>query len=252
MKIQSFAVLFILAIVAMSGCSNVSDKLRADPAKPSGYLDATVEMKEQRDRYPFDMVWVSDDWRQNRDKYTNVILPPVNTDYLQNMDWWQRQSAVTQESMKNDARQVANYLHEQLVKKITDDPNHRLSVVFAPGPDTIIAEFALVELVPSKAFFNAAATAAGFIIPGAGVVSTAGKGSVAIEGRIRDSSTGAVLAQFADREVNKPALMDVAGMTWYDGSKDNINDWANQFGKLMNTPLSEKVDDALPFAVVTW
>ena len=56
----------------------------------------------------------------------------------------------------------------------------------------------------------------------------------------------------ADREEGKSALVDIAGMTWYDSAKDSIQDWAKQFVKLANTDYSVKVEDSMPFTLVTW
>jgi hypothetical protein len=57
----------------------------------------------------------------------------------------------------------------------------------------LVLELALVELVPSKAFWNVGAGAAGFIVPGASLLSLAGAGSIAIEVRARDGANQQVI-----------------------------------------------------------
>ena len=116
----------------------------------------------------------------------------------------------------------------------------------------MIIELAITELVPAKAWFNTAATAAGFVIPGAGLLSFAGKGSVAIEGRVRDGKTGEVLATFADREKDKSAPINLASMSWYQSGKQNVDDWADQIAELLHTPRSHDVTDSSPFTLLPW
>lgn len=237
---------------ALAGCSKVEEAAKADPAKASGYLDESKSMSEQRERYPFNRVWASPDWPKVRDKYRRIMIAPVNLDYLQKMSWWQQQSAKTQEDMKRDQVKISDYIRQRFADAIRNDPSHHLQIATKPGSDTSTLDLALVELIPSKAFFNAAATAGGFLVPGLGLLSTFGSGSVAIEGRVKDSITGKVYVQMADREENKTAILaDVASMTWYDGAKEIINDWSDQFVKLANSPLSEKVSDSSPFALIS-
>jgi hypothetical protein len=99
----------------------------------------------------------------------------------------------------------------------------------------LVVELALVELVPSKAFWNAAASAAGFAIPGAGYLSMAGRGSIAIEGRAKDGGNNATIATFKDRRTDKVAPVNLGQYTWYHGAETNIKDWATEFAELLNT-----------------
>lgn len=246
---------FVLFAAACSqvlyGCSKIEEQAKASPAAPSGYLDESKKMEKQ-ERFPFNRVWVSPEWPQKRDSYTKIIIAPVNLDYLQKMGWWKEQTVKTQEDMKRDQAKIAAFMQQSFKDAIEKDPNHRLQVVTTPGPDTLTLEIALVELIPSKAFFNAAAAAGGWLVPGVGLLSAFGAGSVAIEGRVRDSKTGKVFVQMADREENKTAFVDVAAVTWYDGAKDAITDWSNQFVELANSPLTEKVSDSSPFTLIAY
>ena len=242
----------VVCLSTSTSCSDLSTQAKAGGAKPSGYLDEAEPMTENRERYPFNRVWISPDWPEKRAGYHKVILAPVNLDYLETMAWWQTQNSRTKESLKEDQARIAAYMSERFEEAIRNDPRHEVEVVSQPGPDTVVLELALVELIPSKIFFNAAATAGGFFVPGTGALGALGKGSVAIEGRLKDSTTGTVFVQMADREENKHALVDVAGLTWYDGAKDAIDDWARQFVELADTPLTAKVNDSSPFTLITW
>ena len=250
---MKFGIIFLCFILLLTtGCETAMKKLKANPAPDSGFLQEPEKMTEQRERFPFNRVWVSPEFRQKRDEYTSIIVAPVNVSHLSKMDWWQRQNAMTQETLAKDAATVAAYIKKSFTEAIANDPKHRYTVVDKPGNDTLILELALVELVPSKAFFNAATTVGGFFVPGLGYAAAAGKGSVAIEGRIRDSQNGTLLGQMADREQGKSAVVDVAGMTWYESAKNNVDDWAKQFVELANTDYAHKVEDSLPFTLVTW
>lgn len=189
---------------------------------------------------------------KTRDSYKKIIIAPVVTSHLNQMDWWQKQNLATQEELKQDTKVIAAYMREAFVNAVKSDQNQRYTVVSAAGPNTLIVESAIVELVPSKAFFNAASTVGSFFVPGLGLAATAGKGSVAIEVGIKDSQSGKVLATMADRELAQSAVVDVAAYSWYDSAKDTIQQWAQQFVQLANTDLSEKVSDSMPYTLVTW
>lgn len=241
-----------IIFLALAGCSSVERLAKASPAPDSGFLTNASQMTEQRERFPFNRVWISPEFRKQRQNYKSVILAPVKTSHLEHMDWWQKQSARTQEDLSADADTIARYTHNAFADAIANDPSHRYVVAAKPGPGTLKLEIALVELVPSKAFLNAASTVGGFFVPGAGLAATAGKGSVAIEARLTDSTSGKLLAQMADREEGKSAVVDIAGMSWYSSAKTTIDEWAAQFVRLANSEYTEQVPDSAPFTFVTW
>jgi hypothetical protein len=116
----------------------------------------------------------------------------------------------------------------------------------------LVVELALVELVPSNAYWNAGATAAGFVIPGAGLLSAAGAGSIAIEGRLRDGGTSKIIATFKDRRKDKVAPVNIGSYTWYHGAEGNITDWAAEFAELINTPPNHVVKRPSPVTLMPW
>lgn len=240
----------LLSVSAILSCG--CQMFKADPLPPSGFNKDTHAMTEQHERFPFNRVWVSPELTANREHYTKVFVAPVNTDYLGKMDWLDKQNTKSDAQLKKDVEEIAQYTQAAFVKAFGDDPHHRLQVVSAAGPDTLVLEMAIVKLVPSKAWFNAAATAAGFVVPGAGLLDAAGKGDVAIEARIRDGATGTVLATMADNESAQTALVNIAELTWYDTAKDSINGWSKEMVQLINSPVTEKVSGQSPFALFTW
>jgi len=77
-------------------------------------------------------------------------------------------------------------------------------------------------------------------------------GWMAIEGRVRDAKSGAVVAMFADREAAKTRVVDVEAVTWYGQARESMNDWADQLVLLANTPKDVKVEDSSWFRLRPW
>ena len=89
-----------------------------------------------------------------------------------------------------DAEELGEYFRTQLIEKARET-SKGLEVVEQIGPNTYLAELAIVELHPSPAWLNTAGTAAGFVVPGGSAVKVLGeKGYIAIEGRFTDAETG--------------------------------------------------------------
>ena len=116
--------------------------------------------------------------------YSQVYFAPTTVTHLKEQGWWRSQSTKTQGQVEADAQGLADRMHHALVSAAFHSPYARLHVVSHPGPGTLVVETAITELVPAKAFWNATASAAGFVGPGAGLLGAAGRGSVTLEGRL--------------------------------------------------------------------
>ena len=90
------------------------------------------------------------------------------------------------------------------------------------------------------------------MIPGAGLLSAAGAGSIAIEGRLRDGGTNKMIATFKDRRKDKVAPVNIGSYTWYHGAEGNITDWAAEFAELINTPPDHVVKRPSPVTLLPW
>ena len=201
-----------------------------------------------------DEVWVAPELEGKAlvDRYTKVYFAPVNVGQLKKQGWWASQNIRTAVHLEADALMLANYMHAALEKAAKNYPAQRLEVVGLPGPDTVVVESAITELVPTKAFWDAAATAAGFAVQGVGMLSTFGKGVIGIEGRLRDGETGAVIATFRERDTDQFAVLNLAAYTWYHGSEANIDDLAKKAALLLNTPTGTVVKNSSPFRLVAF
>lgn len=201
-----------------------------------------------------DEVWVSPELRGKAvsELYSNVYFAPVSTGRLSQQGWWAAQSSIKQSQLQADARKLARHMNQSLVMAARNDPGRRLTVVGQPGADTLIVEMAISELVPAKAYWNAAATTAGFVIPGAGLLGAAGSGSIAIEGRLRDGNTGRVIATFKDRMKDKMAMVNIDSYTWYGGSEKNLDELAAKTARVLNAKRGEVVTQSSPITLIAY
>ena len=216
------------SLIALVGCSTTGDSTASNTSRAQ-FLNE---------------VWVSPEihGKAVSDLYTSVYFAPVTVGHLKEQSWWASQNVRTQEHLTSDALRLAHHMHNSLITAAHYYPEKRMHVVMQPGPGTLVVETSITELVPAKAFWNAAATAAGFMVPGAGVLGAAGKGAIGFEGRLRDGHTGAVIADFRHRALDKMALVNVDSYTWYAGSEANIDEIAERTAKVLNTPAETVVN----------
>jgi hypothetical protein len=225
----------------------------AAPAADSGFNRSTAGMPT---RAAFlQQTWVAKDFRGKpiKDHFSSVYIAPVNTRFMARQTWWQQQTGVRKAELADDTRAFAQRMRKQFNQAIANYPGgQRLPLASGPGKGVLVIEIALVELVPSNAYWNAGATAAGFVIPGAGLLSAAGAGSIAIEGRAKDGTTNRVIATFKDRRKDKIAPVNIGSYTWYHGAEGNIADWAAEFAELLNTPPDHVVKRPSPVTLMPW
>lgn len=186
------------------------------------------------------------------DLYHQVYFAPVGVGRLKSQGWWSSQNSRTQRQLAADAVHLAAYTQRSLRKAAATYPAKRVQVVGSPGPGTLVVETSIVELVPAKAFWNSAATAAGFAVPGAGLLGALGKGSITIEGRLRDGGTGAVLATFRDHSEDKMAVVNLNAYTWYKGSEANIDELAGKTAETLNSPRGVTVKASSPIKLIAY
>jgi hypothetical protein len=114
----------------------------------------------------------------------------------------------------------------------------------------LVLELALTEFTPTSPVGNAAKTAAGFVIgPASALASRWVKGTIAIEGRLRDPATNAIVWQFADRESDPIALVSVKKFQRKGFAELIIRQWAQQFATAVRTPAGTKLPDSSPLRI---
>ncbi|PYQ36646.1 MAG: hypothetical protein DMF55_04165 [Acidobacteria bacterium] len=239
-------VLFLAAALAPTGCIR-----KAKPASPAGFIPP--ENLSQPTDLPFNAAWRKKDldWHH----YTEIYIAPWNTEYLRKMTWWEK--IERGEKIKEDARELAAFARLTFQEAFRNDRKHRFKVVEEPGPNTLIAEFALTEVVPNRIVLNALGYAAGPVAGPAGsaaanLETATTKSTVAFEGRMKDGETKEVVALFADRESQKYSPVNVKDLTWYGHARSIIREWADQFVRMASKAPTEIIKDSPPFDLRPW
>lgn len=243
--------LSIVIALSLTGCSLLDSSLQANPAPDSGFLEHPEQMRPQPTRFPFNRVWCKNhgcDWS----KYKNVVVAPVDTTHILKMSWWDNFNTEPKSELQEERHIIADYLRSTFTSTLKSDSKVHHEVIKIPVEKTMILEIALVELVPTKVFMRSVMDIVGFLIPGAQALGLTGSGSVAIEGKIRDATTGEVIFKFADRQQDKTAAISAQDFTWHGHAKELIDDWATEFVELYDTPTSHMVAASSHFTLKPW
>ncbi len=230
-------ILFSLASVFLSGC-------KASPAdKPSPFLGPEQKLHPDRFCRCYHKVWLDPSIKDEEwNKYKKVYFPEVNTNYLQEMTWWENVNLNI--NRKEACRKLADYMRSEFIKAHSANPTRRLIVVNKPDKETLICEIAITELVPTKVWLNAA----GYYFLYSGV----DQGTIAMEGRLRDGGNNKIVCKFMDREKGRVSLVSARDLTWYSHAEKIIQDWAKQSVDVVNADDNQVVEDTLPFTLMPW
>lgn len=245
----------LAGILLFAGC-------RASPAPDSGFLADPQLMKADKTT-PFNRMYANPKLKDTR--FTQVYVAPVNTDYVMAESIWEKATLanLNKDDVKKNVALLADYMRSSFIKAFENDPKKRIRVVDKPGPDTLILELAITQVVPSKAELHALSLVpVGFVgLIGTGVMAGGsaltqsedqGKGVIAMEGRARDGSTGQVVCMFADRELPPAAIVDLKALFWWEPAKPICDAWARQFMKLQTNPPGAKVEQIPNFQLLVW
>jgi hypothetical protein len=181
----------------------------------------------------------------------------VSSDYRLEINFWEKMSTASLFGLDDDLPRLAVSLRDSVETAFRSDPVHRFEVASEPGEKTLILELALVEVVPNKSMFALGALASMGAAPAIGmpigvIAHTAKRGTVAIEGRVRDSETGELVAMFADRETSKTRVVDIQSVRWYGHAYEIFDEWAVQLVAVTSRPAEPGIADPLPFAFQPW
>jgi hypothetical protein len=245
----------LLCVVGtLSGCSalqsgsNDAKALAVEPAPNAGFIEQPEQQVKRAD-LPFQKVWIKPGFEKSG--YKELVVAPVNTDYMLKMDWLHDMSTASWiGDVKKDIAELAKYFHDQVVKDFKADPNHRFQVIDSPAQHkqpALRLELALIEIDPSMPVLHALSWA-GPIGTGtaAGMVN---QRRAAFEGRLRDLQTGEVVATFADRDMADAGPLDLTRLTWYGPAKGIMDQWAKQFVQIANRKPGEVVTDPTAFTL---
>ena len=177
--------------------------------------------------------------------YHELVVAPVNTQYMQQMGWLHRVSSANWlRNVEKDIEELALYFHDQVVKDFKADPNHRFQIIKSPAQHkkpALRLELALIEINPSTPVLHALSWAGPIgTSAAAGVVN---QRRAAFEGRLRDLQTGEIVATFADRNMQDVGPIDLTRLTWYGPAKGIMDMWSKQFVQIANRKPGEVITD---------
>lgn len=250
-RLQNIIALAVLS--SLAGCSttqSVGNAAKAEvvaPAPDVGFIENPAQQTKRAD-LPFQKVWIKEGF--DKSGYRELVVAPVNTQYLLEMDWLHKSSSANWiGDVKKDIAELARYFHHQVVKDFKEDPKHRFVVLDDPSEHKAPAlrlELALIEIDPSTPVLHAL----GWLQPGGGTAAgLVNQRRAAFEARLRDLQTGEVVATFADRDTADAGPLDLTRLTWYGPAKGILDRWAEQFVKIANRKPGEAVTDPTPFTL---
>lgn len=246
---------FITALaLATVGCSSIQSgsnemkSLTVEPAPNAGFIEHP-EFQTQRADLPFQKVWIKPGF--DKSPYKELVVAPVNTQYMMEMDWLHKASSATWfNDVKKDIDELARYFHHQVVTAFQSDSRHRFRVLNNPADHrepALRLELALIEIDPSTPVLHALSWA-GPIGTGT-AMGAVNQRRAAFEARLRDLQTGEVVATFADRDMADVGPLDLTRLTWYGPAKGIMDRWAGQFVQIANRRPDEAVTDPTPFTL---
>ena len=247
--------LLLLGCLSLAGC-------RATPAPDSGFLQDPKLMAGDKSA-SFNRMYLNPRFKDKQ--FTEIYVAPVNTDYVMAESIWERATLanVNKEDVKKNVRLLAEYMRHSFIRALKNDPNKHFKVVSEPGPETLIVELAIVQLVPSKAELQALSLVpvglfgvigTGVMMGGSALTNSEdqGKGVIALEGRTRDAASGEIVRMFADREHPPTAIIDIKAIFWWEPAKPICDGWARQFVKLETSPPGTKIREIPNFQLLVW
>jgi len=240
----------VVLLLLFGGCASIDQSIiKASPAPNAGFLPEPELLVERRERYPFHGVWAKTSF-ESFDYHTKIFIAPVDTSHLLDVSPW-NSASLRGEDLDGDAVEFAKESWSILREAFSE--NESITIVDQPGPETLLLELSIVELIPAKTWLSAIGIGA-FVMPLlAGIpigtaAALAENGSIAIEGIVRDGSSKEILLMFADRESSKTRILDLQTLTWYGHAREIMEDWAYQIKELLTTPHNHTVFDSEGFS----
>jgi len=235
----------ILLASLLSGCAGTP------PAADSGFLANSKNLKENRDRFPFNRAWVNTETTKKYQDFEKIYIPQVDTSYFEKMQWFQNYDEKSKTYLKEAADNLGIYMQQRFESELTNSTAKSFELIDNledVDADTAILNLAITELTPTPAGANRLAETAGFFIPFTGIAKSVlvKDGSIAIEASMVTGVERDVLLEFADREEDKSTpIIDASDFVYFRHAKQHIDTWAYQYVQLLSTNDSEQVKDSL-------
>jgi hypothetical protein len=242
----------MLLMLGMISCSSTNRLLKAKPVPLSAFVEHPNEMKPDRKRVPFHKIWRSPDpgVRERVAQKTSIYVAPVTLKYLRPIHKALIEKEIAMGSIERKEREMATMLRNQFAIAFQRSEQARYVLAQKPNASSVTLELALVELSPTSPKGNAVKTAAKFVVgPLASIGGMFTKGNVAIEGKVRNSSTGELVFEFADNEADRMTMYSLADYRPYGHATEAIHAWASQFELFTRTAPGDRIQDTFAFTL---
>ena len=235
---------FLLVVLSLASCAGTRRFLKAKPVTPSGFLERRADLKaDAPESGPFHVVTrtISPALIKSALRKPTLTVLPVDLRYLKPMRSTMAKVEQDQFGKAWPVQEVATMMQSKFQQSVSR---------FGPPQkgNRLFLELALTEFVPTSPSGNVMKTAAGFVVgPLSGLASPWTKGTLAIEGRLRDPETGKVVFQFADRESDPMTIVSVRSFKASAFAEIIVGQWAEQFAAAVRSPAGIKIKDAPVF-----
>ena len=237
----------VLLLGCMVSCAGANRMLKAKPVALSAFIEHPESMKPDAKRVPFHKIWRSPDEavRARVATKSSIYVAPVTLKYLRPVHKALIEKEIAMGSLERKEREMATRLRNQFAIAFQKSEGARYVLAQKPNPSSVTLELALVELSPTSPKGNAVKTAAKFVVgPLAGLAGMFTKGNIAIEGKVRNSTTGELVFQFADNEADRMTIYSLSDFRPYGHATEAIHVWASQFELFTRTAPNDRIQES--------
>lgn len=238
--------LLVLPVCTLVSCESTNLLLKAKAIPYSPFIEHPAEMHRERGRMPVHAIWrtKNDDALGRIFAKKEIYIAPVRLEYLRPLAKPLVRYEVSQGTIERDDAGIAWMMRNEFARAFLRSPAPRYHVAQRPNAQSVTLELALIELNPTSPTGNAVKTAAKiFVGPLASLGGYFTKGNIAIEAKVRNSSTGELVFQFADNEADRMTFYSVRDFKPYGHATHAINEWADQFELFTRTGPYSKVTE---------
>jgi len=250
------ALLFFL--FSSVSCRSTQRLVKASPAEPTDFLQHGKELKKTKaNESPFLLEWRNPDakvWEKAAKKQT-IHIAPVSLQKLRPMTRTLSKVEVSEKERQTKVEKLASYLESELSKAFEKGADSHRQVVKVPDKTSLVLELAIVELNPNPISGGLMRKGINILLwPGAeAMMSHKLKGSMAIEGRLRDGRSKKTLYEFADVEHNRSGIIlyyhDYTNFSYF---RKAVREWAVQIEAVIRAEGKLPVMDSPAATFMLW
>jgi hypothetical protein len=251
MEMRRFALFLLLSVVFLhTGCVTTTRDLKSGFSSTGQTGESTSKGRKESDAFPYEKGWCA---YNDLSGFTEIHIAPVNTDLLSEMDWWNSVDEETLRRKEKDLQAIAQYTATSFDQALRNNLQGNFTLVDSSGPDTLIFELALVEIIPSEDFLNTHGKLE--TSDNASIFESFNDsdfGSLTLEGRALDGESGGILLMFADRKKIAANEDNEDTEDWRRHFETIIDEWSRELAHTMKKKRYRDVKDVPPFRLKPW